>query len=152
MHRALLALLLTASCPGVSKDAPGASGQPTGAVRFETNGRPWVVHVEVANNDAARAKGLMFRRELRPDTGMIFIFPAAEEQSFWMHNTLISLDMIFLGDDRAVVGVIDHAEPRTDTPRTVHKPSRYVIEVSAGEAAAHGVGTGTRAVFIDLPE
>jgi uncharacterized membrane protein (UPF0127 family) len=152
MHRALLALLLAASCPGASKDATGASGQPTGAVRFETNGGPWVVHVEVANTDAARAKGLMYRRELRPDTGMIFLFPSTEEHPFWMHNTLIGLDMIFLGDDRAVVGVVDHAAPRTDTLRTVHKPSRYVVEVSAGEAAAHGVGPGTRAVFIDLPE
>jgi uncharacterized membrane protein (UPF0127 family) len=152
MHRALLALLLATSCPGASKEAPKVSDLATGAVRFETKGGPWVVRVEVANNDAARAKGLMYRRELPPDTGMIFVFPAAEEHAFWMHNTLIGLDMIFLGDDRAVVGVVDHAAPRTDTPRMVQKPSRYVVEVSAGEAAAHGVGPGTRAVFIDLPE
>ena len=74
------------------------------------------------------------------------------EHPFWMHNTLISLDMIHLGEDRAVVGVIAHAPPQTDTSRVLGKPSRYVVEVGAGEAAVHGVGPGTRAVFIDVPE
>ena len=69
-----------------------------------------------------------------------------------MHQTLIALDLIYLGDDRRVVGVVANAEPRTDTPRTVGKPSRYVVEVSAGEAAAHAIGPGTHAVFVDIQE
>ena len=124
---------------------------PKGAVRFETPRGPWVVRVEIANTDEARQRGLMFRRELPQDSGMIFVFPASEEHGFWMRNTLIALDMIFLGDDRAVVGVVT-AAPRTDTVRTVRKPSRFVVEVSAGEAATHAVGPGTRAAFIDIPE
>ncbi len=83
---------------------------------------------------------------------MIFIFPDTAEHGFWMHNTLLSLDLIFLGEDRTVVGVVARAEPKSDAVRTVKKPSRYVVEVSAGEAAAHAVGPGTRAVFIDIPE
>ena len=124
---------------------------PSGAVRFETPRGPWVVRVEIANTNESRARGLMFRRELPQDHGMIFVFPTTEEHGFWMHNTLIALDMIFLGEDRGVVGVIT-AAPQTDTARNVRKPSRYVVEVSAGEAAAHAVGPGTRAAFIDIPE
>lgn len=124
---------------------------PLGAVRFETPRGPWVVRVEVAGTEETRARGLMFRRDLPQDRGMVFVFPATEEHSFWMHNTLIALDLIFLGEDRRVVGVLT-APPQTDDPRTVQKPSRYVVEVSAGEAAAHAVGPGTRAAFIDIPE
>jgi len=121
-------------------------------VRFETPRGPWIVKVEIAANGAERERGLMFRRDLPQDRGMIFLFPATAEHGFWMHNTLLSLDMIFLGEDRTVVGVVERAEPRTDIVRTVKKPSRYVVEVGGGEAAAHAVGPGTRAVFIDIPE
>ena len=125
--------------------------RPPGAVRFETPRGPWVVRVEIANTDESRTRGLMFRRELPQDRGMIFIFPATEEHGFWMHNTLIALDLIFLGEDRTVLGVVT-AAPQTDTLRSVGKPSRYVVEVSAGEAAAHAVGPGTHAAFVDIPE
>ena len=124
---------------------------PSGAVRFETPRGPWVVRVEIANTDESRTRGLMFRRDLPQDRGMIFIFPVAEEHGFWMHNTLLALDLIFLGEDRAVLGVVT-AAPQTDTLRSVGKPSRYVVEVSAGEAAAHAVGPGTHAAFVDIPE
>ena len=124
---------------------------PGGTVRFETPRGPWVVRVEVANTDESRQRGLMFRRELAADHGMIFLFPISEEHGFWMHNTLIALDMIWLDEDRKVVGVVT-APPMTDAVRTVGKASRYVIEVSAGEAAAHAIGPGTRAAFIDIPE
>ena len=132
--------------------AEKASGLPLGSVRFETPRGPWVVKVEIAADEASRARGLMFRKSLDPDHGMLFVFPATEEQVFWMHNTPLSLDLIFLDESRAVVGVVANAAPQTDTPRTVGKPSRYVVEVAAGEAAAHAVGPGTRAAFIGVRE
>ncbi len=148
--RRALAVAILAACH--SEAAPVKSMDlPVGAVRFETPRGPWVVRVEIAGTDEARTRGLMFRREIPPDSGMLFVFQATEEHAFWMHNTLIALDMIFLAEDRSVAGVLT-APPQTDAPRTVHKPSRYVVEVSAGEAAAHAVGPGTRAVFIDIPE
>ena len=125
---------------------------PQPAVRFETSSGPWIVHVEVARTEQQRVRGLMFRRELGRDSGMVFVFDETSEHPFWMHNTLIPLDMIFLGDDRRVVGVVANAAPQTDTQRTVGKPSRYVVEVSGGEAAAHGVGPGTRAIFVGIEE
>jgi len=142
----LVALLLACH----SQAAPNMS-LPSAAVRFETPRGPWVVRVEIANTDATRERGLMFRRELPQDTGMIFLFPTTEEHGFWMRNTLIGLDLIFVGEDRKVLGVVT-AAPQTDTIRSVHQPSRYVIEVSAGEAAAHAVGPGTRVALIGIPE
>jgi uncharacterized membrane protein (UPF0127 family) len=150
MKRAALVVLLFASCR--SGAAPQGKSMPDPAVRFETSRGPWVVRVEVARSEAEREKGLMFRTALPEDRGMLFVFDETENHTFWMHNTLIPLDMIFLGDDRSVVGVVANAAPRTDTARTVGKPSRYVVEVGGGEAAAHGIAAGTRATFIDVPE
>jgi uncharacterized protein len=151
MRRAFCAVLFALACQSqaVEKSAPALR---EGSVRLDTPRGPWVVRVEIAANDADRARGLMFRRELAQDHGMIFVFDRAEEHSFWMHNTLISLDLIFIGDDRRVVGVVASAPPQTDAPRTVGKPSKYVLEVSAGEAAAHAAGPGTPVAFIDIPE
>src|SRR5689334_17669029 len=151
MRRLITVLLCLAACHGEAAEK-AASGLPQGAVRFETARGPWVVKVEIAADDASRARGLMFRRTLEPDHGMLFVFPTTEEQTFWMHNTPLALDMIFLDEGRAVVGVVANAAPQTDTPRSVGKPSRYVAEVAAGEAAAHAVAPGTRAVFIGVQE
>jgi uncharacterized membrane protein (UPF0127 family) len=94
----------------------------------------------------------MYRTDLPRDRGMLFLFEVPDEHAFWMRNTLLPLDLIFLGEDRAVVGIVSNATPRTDTLRSVHKPSKYVLEVGAGEAALHGVVPGTRAVFLGVRE
>jgi uncharacterized membrane protein (UPF0127 family) len=151
MRRIVTGLLCAAACHGEAAEKTSPS-LAQGAVRFETARGPWVVRVEIAADEATRARGLMFRRSLEADRGMIFVFPASEEHAFWMHNTLIALDLIFLDEGRAVIGVVANAAPQTDAPRTVGRPSRYVVEVSAGEAAVHAVGPGTRAVFIGIPE
>ena len=147
MRRALLLLLLACHSQAAEK-----TELRVGSVRFETPRGPWIVKVEIAANGAERERGLMFRRDLPQDRGMIFLFPATAEHGFWMHNTLLSLDMIFLGEDRRVVGLVANAAPLTETLRSVGRPSRYVVEVSAGEAAAHAVGPGVQAAFIDIPE
>ena len=121
-------------------------------VHFATPERDAVVGVEVVATPAKIQRGLMYRQHLPPDDGMLFVMDEEKDWTFWMHNTLIPLDMIYLGDDRRVVGVVANAEPSTDTQRTVGKPSRYVVEVGGGEAAAHAVGPGTRAVFVAVDE
>jgi uncharacterized membrane protein (UPF0127 family) len=153
MRRLLTGLICLAACHSEASDkAPDPPRLTQGAVRFETVRGPWVVKVEIASDDATRARGLMFRRSLDPDHGMLFLFARSEEHGFWMHNTELALDLVFLDERRTVVGVVANAAPRTDTQRTVGKPSRYVVEVAGGEAAAHAVGPGTRAVFIGVPE
>src|SRR3982751_2379970 len=152
MRRIVIGLLCMAACHGEAATERPAPALPQGAVRFETARGPWVVRVEIAADDASRTRGLMYRRSLDPDRGMIFVFATTEEHSFWMHNTLLALDLIFLDESRGVIGVVANATPQTDTPRTVGKPSRYVVEVAAGEAAAHAVLPGTRAAFIGVQE
>jgi len=152
MRRALAVLLVAGACHTQAAAERNMPKLPEGAVRFETPRGPWVVRVEIAASDASRARGLMLRRELPPDHGMLFVFPSAQEHGFWMHDTLLALDMIFLADDRSVVGVVANAAPMTDSPRSVGQPSRYVVEVAAGEAAAHAVGPGTRVSFVDVAE
>jgi len=112
---------------------------------------PVRVRVEVVNTPAARDRGLMHRKKLPADAGMLFVFPKQEVLEFWMKDTLIPLDMIFLDRDRKVVGVVENAKPLTEDARGVGKPSIYVLEVNAGFASKHGVGAGTTAEFVAVP-
>jgi uncharacterized membrane protein (UPF0127 family) len=105
------------------------------------------VTVEVVSTPAQQAVGLMYRKELGATAGMLFVFDATTEHSFWMKNTILPLDMIFLGDDRKIVGIVKDAVPFTTTSRSVGKPSRYVLEVNAGFSEKHGVKPGDQATF-----
>ncbi|GAB5548437.1 MAG: DUF192 domain-containing protein [Sandaracinaceae bacterium] len=126
---------------------------PSARVVLEPEGAPPVeVRVEVADTPAARQRGLMFRRHMPRDAGMLFIFPRAEPRSFWMRNTFLALDILFIGADRRVVGVVEHASPLTDDSRAVEADSQYVLEVHAGFARTHSLSTGTPVRFTGLPE
>jgi uncharacterized membrane protein (UPF0127 family) len=109
------------------------------------------VDVELARTVAEQRKGLMERRSLPENGGMLFLFDTTSVQSFWMKNTLIPLDMMFISDDGRVVGIVERAEPLTLTERSVGKPSRYVLEVNGGWSAAHGVRAGDRVRFENVP-
>jgi hypothetical protein len=114
-------------------------------VTIETaGGRTLTVTVEVAQNDAARQRGLMYRQSLEPDHGMLFVFDETAPHAFWMKNTFIPLDMIFIDGAGQVTGIVERAEPQTATPRIAGGPSRYVLEVAGGWCAAHGVSAGDR--------
>jgi len=108
---------------------------------------PLRVRVEVARTQNERSRGLMFRKTLPSGSGMIFVFEREEEQRFWMKNTLISLDMIFIGSDKRIVGIVHEATPQTLTQRTVGKPSLYVLEVPGGWSRSHGLEVGQHVRF-----
>lgn len=98
----------------------------------------------VRATDAETQVGLMYRKEpLKDDEGMLFIFPDDIDHRFWMENTYLSLDMVFIDSKGTVVGVLDHVPPLTRDSRHVGVPSRYVLEVGAGNAARLGFRTGT---------
>jgi uncharacterized protein len=114
-------------------------------------GKPSVrVTVEVVSTPPRIRRGLMFRSHLGADRGMLFLMGRVADHSFWMKNTLIPLDMIFIAEDMTVAGVVENAEPQTLESRTVGKPSLYVLEVNGGWAARHGVGPGTRVEFVNV--
>jgi hypothetical protein len=102
------------------------------------------VAVEVVATEAKIERGLMYREHLPPDAGMLFMMGREYDWAFYMRNTLIPLDMLFIGKDLTVAGIVANAEPRTETLRRVGKPSFYVLEVNGGWAAAHGVQAGAR--------
>jgi hypothetical protein len=124
---------------------------PTSAVILTPPGKdPVRVAVEVVRTPRKIRRGLMYRRSLPADQGMLFLMGEERVQSFWMRNTLIPLDMIFINSDMKVVGVAADAVPLTDDSRRVDGPSLYVLEVNAGFSAAHGIGPGVPVEFADV--
>jgi uncharacterized membrane protein (UPF0127 family) len=98
--------------------------------------------VEVAASDDEQERGLMFRTEMGPDEGMIFPKEPAQMRTFWMRNTVLPLDMVFVGPDHKIVNVIANAEPYTLDPRPSAAPVIAVLEINGGRAAALGIGPG----------
>ena len=150
--RLLLVLALLAGCANppmpATTDTDTARRQPPTAspagprVIFPDG---FVVSVEIAADDTRRAEGLMFRDRLEPGTGMLFLFPQEEPLSFWMKNTRIPLDMIFMDSNRRIVGIERDVPPCKFDPCPGYGPdarSRYVLEVAGGVAAQHDLKVG----------
>lgn len=100
--------------------------------------------VEVADNAAERSKGLMGRPSMPSGAGMLFVYHRTKPVSFWMRNTLIPLDMIFLDEAGIVVRVHHNAIPLDETPISSILPARYVLEVNGGLSAALGIVPGSQ--------
>lgn len=147
---AAAAIATVATVTGVTGGAD-VLAEPPARVIFATRTGEVAVEVEVAATDEARRKGLMFRKSLAPGKGMLFLMGVDRVQSFWMRNTVIALDMIFVDRSMRVVGVAAEAEPLTETPRFVAAPSRYVVEVPGGYAARAGIATGDAVRFERVP-
>ncbi|ATB37387.1 hypothetical protein CYFUS_002809 [Cystobacter fuscus] len=113
----------------------------------DVSGGVQVVDVEVAATPDTRSRGLMWRKELPEGQGMLFIFPDEEVQRFWMRNTLIPLDMIFINSAGRVVGIIENAAPRSLVQRFVSEPGRYVLEVPGGWSRKVGLARGGHVRF-----
>lgn len=80
---------------------------------------------------------------------MLFIFEDERPRNFWMKNTLIPLDIIFIDSNHQVVKVIENTEPYSTSPRLSEKPAKYVVEVNAGKAREWGIKEGSKLVMID---
>jgi hypothetical protein len=106
------------------------------------------VAIEVAKTSAERQQGLMYRKDLDPNAGMLFLFERPQQLTFWMHNTLVPLDMLFITSEWRVLGVVENATPLTDSSRSVPGMSQYVLEVNAGFARRHGLGAGTSVRYV----
>jgi uncharacterized membrane protein (UPF0127 family) len=131
--------------------APACARTPAGPrAVVESGGRSHVVVVEVADDALRRERGLMYRQELPDDRGMLFVFDEEGEHSFWMKNTVIPLDIIFIDAQGRVTGVVERARPLDLSPRS-GGPSKWVLEVAGGWAAARGVQTGDRVRLEGIP-
>ena len=100
--------------------------------------------VEVVANDEERQKGLMFRKELPEGTGMLFDFQVEAPVSFWMKNTYVPLDMIFIRGDGTIASIAQNTEPMSERLIPSNAPVRGVLEVIAGTARKLGIKPGDR--------
>jgi uncharacterized protein len=103
--------------------------------------------IEVVQDEMSKARGLMFRKSMEENQGMLFIFDQEKLQSFWMRNTYISLDIIFIDSNKKIVHIAKNTVPLTDTPVPSIKPAIYVFEIKAGLSDKLGLKEGDRINF-----
>jgi len=133
--------------PSTTPDAPPDKPDTRPRVIFAGASGDAVAHVEVVSTEPEIMKGLMYRQYLAPDDGMLFLMGAEDNWHFWMKNTLIPLDIIFITRDFTVAGILYNMKPMDQTSKHVGKQSLYVLEVNAGWAKPHGVAEGTKVRF-----
>ncbi len=102
-----------------------------------------VIRAEVALEPDERSKGLMFRKALGPNQGMVFLFDQPAVQCMWMRNTLIPLSVAFIADDGRILNVEEMA-PQTEDNHCAAKPARYALEMNKGWFAKHGIVAGAK--------
>lgn len=149
MKAAFVLLLVFAACSQPS--APPASVTGTGAAADVALPRVtfpdgYAVHVELATDEATRAQGLMYRDRLRDQTGMLFFFREMSVHGFWMKNTLIPLDMIFIRSDGTIVRIVT-AQPHSLEPVSSGEPVSAVLEIAGGRAAQLDIKEGDIATW-----
>lgn len=130
-----------ANCP---VDPDGRPEMPHGSVRFIDRPDAPVLDVELAENDPHRAHGLMYRDQLSDDQGMLFSWPREAPRSFWMKNTCLSLDMMFIDDQGFIAGILEQVPSMNELSRRVPCPAQHVLEVRAGFSRAYGIEPGQR--------
>lgn len=143
---------------GTCEIPPGIEGEDTSEtprVRFHGKGSGAVTgefYVELATTQAEQKRGLMHRPKLAEGWGMLFIFDAAQKRNFFMKNTLIPLDMIFMAPNGEVVHVVHKAEPQTTRDRSSRKPAQYVLEVNGGVAKEKDIDAGDWMTVENVPK
>jgi len=100
-----------------------------------------LIRAEIANTFESRAQGLMFRKYLGPNEGMLFVFPQAEPHCMWMKNTLIPLSVAFLDAQGKILNVAE-MKPQTETSHCAAAPAKFALEMSSGWFAAKGLKAG----------
>ena len=132
------AIALTAGMPALGQD--GAQDETVATII--SNDVRHEFSIEVADDDQERSRGLMFVEELAPDAGMLFDFFDERPVAFWMQNTLIPLDMIFIKADGEIARVHAEAVPMDRTSIPSGEPVRFVLEIPGGRAAELGIEAG----------
>ena len=107
------------------------------------------INIEIADNEYERQLGLMKRESMEEMQGMLFIFPEEKDQSFWMFNTLFSLDMIFINSKKEIVTIHKNTTPLSEQSYPSSKPAHYVLEVNAGFCDRHNIKLGDKVFWIE---
>jgi hypothetical protein len=142
-----LVLVLAAACssPGRGQELGPQSGLPIEKLQIVGHdGRVHDFKVEIADNDASRERGLMFRKSLGPNAGMLFDFKTPQQVAFWMKNTLIPLDMLFIDKDGYIINLAVNATPLSEANIPSRGAILGVLEIRGGRAGELGIDPGDR--------
>jgi uncharacterized membrane protein (UPF0127 family) len=134
----------------IQNDSLGIQNNPSlkftkhGEVYFLDSVKNFVkkIDVEIADNDDSRHRGLMFREDMSEDQGMLFIFQDEEVQGFYMRNTVLSLDIIFVNASKKIIKIHRNTTPLSEKTLSSVKPAVYVVEVKAGFADKYKIREG----------
>lgn len=130
------------------------SGLPTTNIVISTHQGSAKFSVEIAADEASREKGLMYRQTLPPDAGMLFEYPTPAPVVFWMKNTPLSLDMVFIKQDGTISTIASNTIPYSEDRIPSSEPVRAILEIDGGRAAALGIQPGDKvhgAIFGNAP-
>lgn len=130
-------------------EQPAENSKPSfrkdGELRFlkrKSNEEIARINIEVADNEAEKEQGLMYRESMAEDNGMLFLMGTEEIQTFWMKNTIISLDILYVDSERRIISIHENCTPYSLDHIPSLKPALYVVEVNAGYTAKHGIKVG----------
>lgn len=137
-----LAMLMSQAACAQQPAPVDAAGNPLEALSIVTATGQHDFMVEIADDNAERERGLMFRPPLADDRGMLFQFPDMAERGFWMHNTPSSLDIIYIDDRGRIVSIAPHTTPYSDTTVPSNGAARGVLELRAGRSGEIGAKPG----------
>ncbi|PEN06615.1 hypothetical protein CRI93_10080 [Longimonas halophila] len=147
-------LLLVSIGAGGCDDAAPDRGSPSNPPSFRHDGTLTflsaegdsltTIDIEIADTNAARAQGLMYRRSMRYDRGMLFVFDEPGTGGMWMRNTPLPLDMIFVDADEEVINIVERTTPFSEESVAPEAPRKYVIEVRAGFVERHNLDDTAR--------
>lgn len=148
MHKALLALFaLTLSLLVSSAGLRAEQAQQT-LPTMSLNAGIHLIRAEVASTFESRMHGLMYRKSMGANDGMLFVFPNIERHCMWMKNTYLPLSVAFI-DEQGVIVSISDMQPQTENSHCAARPARYALEMNQGWFAAKGVKPGARLAGID---
>jgi uncharacterized membrane protein (UPF0127 family) len=144
VFRFLFLILLALPTVACADPSPPPHPLPRSSLVIDTTNGPVKFTVEMANDNQSQEYGLMFRKSLAPKAGMLFDFHTSVMTSFWMKNTLIPLDMIFITINGTISSVAPDAVPMTTTSISSVEPIRAVLEIGGGRAAQFGIYPGEK--------
>jgi uncharacterized membrane protein (UPF0127 family) len=132
-------LVVAALAASVLSSAASAASLPVTTIIIDTDHGPAKFKVEVAGDEPSQRLGLMYRKSMAPDAGMLFDFHASQIETFWMKNTVLPLDLIFIRANGSISSIAPSAVPYSESPIPSSEPVRAVLEINGGRAAALGI-------------
>ncbi|MEM1128127.1 MAG: DUF192 domain-containing protein [Bacteroidota bacterium] len=155
----LLATVVLIGCePSASSSPAPPPADPDVSIPFREDGTLsflresdtlTTIAIEIADTDSSRERGMMQRTSFPPSSGMLFVFPNVAPRSFWMANTPLPLDIMFVDEDLTIVNIIKYTRPFSQASVSSEGPAQYVVEVPAGFSDQHGLIATDRVRWID---